>query len=279
VSLRAQNAVIKFSRATGQLKWILGPPENWGPAWQPYLLTPAGDPFLWSYGQHAAVLTPQGTLLMFDNGNYRASPFSAKVMDINNFSRAVEYQINEDTMEVSQVWEYGRTNVAERLYVDHEGNAELQPVTGNVLIDFSAVLYTNGVSPSRFGPGNAMVRLTEVTHDAVPEMVFELEVSLYANTNSATKNCAAYRGHRIPDLYAHPARPVADLMVTCDGGLARLEFSADDARTYVVESSTNLADWEAMGVATEDEEVSGNFSFYDFLLEETPARYYRIRTQ
>ena len=29
VSMRAQNAVIKFSRATGQVKWILGPHENW----------------------------------------------------------------------------------------------------------------------------------------------------------------------------------------------------------------------------------------------------------
>ena len=30
VSLRNQNAVFKFSRSTGQLKWILGPPALWG---------------------------------------------------------------------------------------------------------------------------------------------------------------------------------------------------------------------------------------------------------
>src|SRR4029077_15803913 len=35
VSLRHQNAVIKFARSTGELKWILGPHENWGPAFQP----------------------------------------------------------------------------------------------------------------------------------------------------------------------------------------------------------------------------------------------------
>jgi hypothetical protein len=64
VSLRAQNAVIKFCRATGQLRWILGPPANWGPEWQQYLLTPVGAPFFWQYGQHAAVLTSQGTLLL-----------------------------------------------------------------------------------------------------------------------------------------------------------------------------------------------------------------------
>src|SRR5664280_2452214 len=76
VSMCMQNAVVKFSRATGQLRWILGPPANWGAAWQPYLLKPVGTPFVWQYGQHAPVLTPQGTLLMFDNGNFRASPFA-----------------------------------------------------------------------------------------------------------------------------------------------------------------------------------------------------------
>jgi hypothetical protein len=50
VSLRNQNAVFKFSRATGQEKWILGSPANWGTNWQPYLLTPVGTPFEWNYG-------------------------------------------------------------------------------------------------------------------------------------------------------------------------------------------------------------------------------------
>ena len=64
-SLRHQNAVVKFTRDTGQLVWILGPPENWGPEWQPYLLTPVGSPFEWNYGQHAPRITPQGTLLLY----------------------------------------------------------------------------------------------------------------------------------------------------------------------------------------------------------------------
>ena len=174
VSMRHQNAVIKFSRATGQLHWILGPPANWGPAWQPYLLTPVGNPFFWHYGQHAPVSTPQGTLLLFDDGNYRASPFDPPVPDTNNYSRAVEYSINEQTMEVSQVWDYGRTNETDRLYVDHEGNAEPQPKTGNVLVDFAAVNYVNGVPPSAYGPSAWIVRIQEVTHEAVPQLVFDL---------------------------------------------------------------------------------------------------------
>ena len=279
VSMRMQNAVIKFSRATGQLKWILGPHENWGAPWQPYLLNPVGTPFVWHYGQHASVLTPQGTLLLFDNGNFRASPFATSVPDAANYSRAVEYQINEDTMEVSQVWEYGRTNVAQRLYVDHEGNAELEPKTGNVLIDFSAVKYINGVAPSPYGPSAYVVRLTEVTHDPTPEIVFDLQVSEFDNPTSPYKDCTAYRVHRIPDLYAHPARPVGDLALTYDGVEPRLEFSADPVRTYVAQRSTNLVDWETIGPVMEETEDSGDFEFVDTQSADSPSRYYRILTQ
>jgi len=279
VSMRHQNAVIKFSRDTGQLKWILGPHENWGPAWQPYLLKPVGTPFVWQYAQHSSILTPQGTLLLFDNGNFRSSPFDPPVPDADNYSRAVEYSINEQTMEVSQVWEYGRTNVAERLYADHEGNAEPLPQTGNVLIDFPAVSYVNGVAPSSFGPSATMARITEVTHESAPQIVFDLAISMYANTNMSYKDCSVYRCHRIPDLYAHPAKPVADLSVKCENGLALLEFSADDTWTYVIEASTNLVDWEELGAAIEDEQQSGNFSLEDDQSDEPTARYYRVVTQ
>ncbi len=280
VSMRHQNAVVKISRDTGQLRWILGPPANWGPAWQPYLLKPVGTPFVWQYAQHSPILTSQGTLLMFDNGNFRASPFDPPVPDANNYSRAVEYSINEQTMEVSQVWEYGRTNVAERLYADHEGNAELQPQTGNVLVDFSAVSYDNGVAPSQYGPTATMARITEVTHDPVPQIVFDLEILMYANTNMPhDKDCSVYRSHRIPDLYAHPPNPVADLSVTVEGTAAFLEFSADDARTYVVQASTNLVNWTVVGAAVENEQQNGDFSFEDVRSDAPGGQFYRVLTQ
>ncbi len=279
VSMRHQNAVVKFSRVTGQLRWILGPPANWGPAWQPYLLTPVGTPFAWQYGQHSTILTPQGTLILFDNGNLRASPFDP-IMSVTNYcSRAVEYSIDEQTMQVSQVWDYGRTNVAQRLYADHEGIAEPQPKTGNVLIDFSAVSYVNGVAPSSYGPTATMVRLTEVTHDAVPQIVFDLAISMYTNTSVTYKDCSVYRCHRIPDLYAHPATPVADLSVTFENGVPFLVFSADDARTYLIEDSTNLLDWETLGTPSEDEQQNGDYTFEDDQPNESPAHYYRVVTQ
>jgi arylsulfate sulfotransferase len=276
VSMRNQNLVFKFSRETGLLKWILGPHENWGPAFQQYLLTPVSTPFEWQYGQHAPMITPQGTLLLYDDGNVRASPFNPSVPDANNYSRAVEYEINEEKMEVSQVWDYGRTN-ADRLFTDRVGNADWLPQRGNVLINFGYIIYTNGFRPSPFAPAATMVRIKEVTHEADPEVVFDLAYFDYGNTSSSYRGCFAYRSHRIPDLYSIEAQPVQDLIVEYEDGKPNLVFSANPARTYIVEASTNLVQWEELG--TSEHDGSGNFHFEDMEAGDFPARYYRVVTR
>ncbi|MDB6040057.1 MAG: Arylsulfotransferase [Verrucomicrobiales bacterium] len=277
VSMRNQNAVIKFSRATGQLRWILGPHDGWGPEWQPFLLKPVGTPFEWQYGQHSPVISPQGTLVIFDNGNYRAMPFNAPVFDTNNYSRAVEYRIDEAKMEVSQVWDYGRTNAPERLYADHEGSAEPLSKTGNVLIGFPAVSYVNGVPPSSFGSAATMARIQEVTHDLIPQVVFDLAITMYDKTNSVFKNCSLYRCQRVPDLYGHPALAVTDLNVTVDNGVAHLLFSGDPIRKYTLEVSTDLRSWNEM--ATVEPDPEGVCDFQDDFFDFSAYKYYRVVTR
>jgi arylsulfate sulfotransferase len=279
VSMRHQNAVVKISRSTGQIHWILGPHDDWGPEWQPYLLTPVGEPFVWNYGQHAPVLTPQGTLMLYDDGNFRAMPYASSIADSNNYSRAVEYKINEQTMEVSQVWDYGRTNAEERLYTGYEGSADPLPQTGNVLIGFPAISYVNGVPPSAYGPSATMARIKEVTHDAVPQTVFDLTITMYDKPGSAYQDCTIYRCHRIPDLYAHPASPVGDLTVNYQNQTPLLQFSADDAHTYAIQGSTNLVDWVDLGSPYEEEANPGYFDFQDSYSNAMPVRFYRVVTQ
>jgi arylsulfate sulfotransferase len=279
VSMRDQNAIVKFSRATGQLRWILGPHDNWGPKWQPYLLTPTGAPFAWQYAQHAPIITSRGTLILYDNGNFRASPFAPPLPDSRNYSRAVEYAINEQTMEVTQVWQYGSTNVGEWFYTGYEGNAEPQPTTGNILVNFSAVSYADGTPPSPLYPQSTMAHLREVTHEPVPQVVFDLEISMYNNTNTPYRDCTVYRAHRIPDLYGHPAAAVADLSVTLSNGVAQLQFSGDDTRRYALESSTDLLNWEAIGIPSEDQQRTGEFQFQDTPTPQGAARYYRVLTE
>ena len=272
VSLRHQDAVVKFTR-TGQLKWILGPHNNWGPQFQPYLLTPVGTPFEWNYGQHAPMITPQGTLLLHDNGNYRAEPFDTLVPDAANYSRIVEYSVNEQSMEVSQVWDYGRTN-AHRLFTDKVGSADWLPQTGNVLMGFGSIDYLDGNPPSAFVPSATMVRIQEVTHDANPQVVFDLAAFDFSNTNASYLGVTMYRAHRVPDLYAHLPQPVQDLTVELSDSGATLSFSADPVRTYTIQTSPDLAHWTDLGTPTPT--VPGEFVLVDTAAAGAPACYYRV---
>ena len=67
VSLRHQDAVVKFSRQTGELKWILGPHENWDQEqFGEFLLTPLSDEeFFFPYHQHSPKITDEGTILIY----------------------------------------------------------------------------------------------------------------------------------------------------------------------------------------------------------------------
>ncbi len=276
VSMRNQDAVVKFTRE-GQIKWILGPHNNWGPEWQPYLLTPVGTPFEWNYAQHAPILTPQGTLLMFDDGNCRAEPWDAYVTDQDNYSRAAEFSIDETNMTVTQVWQYANTN-EDRLMANIVGNATMLPQTSNVLVTFGSVEYENGHHPSANATNASMIRLKEVTHEANPQVVFDLEIFDPTNTSASYAGYLVYRSRRVPDLYAHPAAPVVDLTVSVDGGLPLLQFSGDPYRNYDVQSSRDLVNWVDLGPPDADE-ANGEFSFEDEANAGGTAVFYRVLTQ
>jgi arylsulfate sulfotransferase len=198
VSVRHQDAVVKFSRSTGNLVWILGNHDNWPPEFQPFLLTPVGAPFEWQYHQHAQMITPSGTLLLFDNGNYRASPFDGRVPtpDYLNYSRAVEYAVDEEKMEVRQIWEYG-AQIQQSYYSTSQSDADWMKDTGNVLITSSATSWLGGVSSKSLGMGRWHTRIIEVDHNTPAEKVFEMAV-FNTTRNSEIRS---YRSERIPDLY------------------------------------------------------------------------------
>ena len=198
VSVRHQDAVVKFSKSTGNLVWILGSHDNWPPEFQPFLLTPVGAPFEWQYHQHSQMITPSGTLLLFDNGNYRASPFDGRVPipDDENYSRAVEYAIDEQKMEVRQIWEYG-AQIGQSYFSRSQGDADWMKNTGNVLITSSATAWLGGVASKSLGMGRWHTRIIEVDHNTPAQKVFEMAIF---NTNRNAE-IRSYRSERIPDLY------------------------------------------------------------------------------
>jgi arylsulfate sulfotransferase len=277
ISLRNQNAVFKVTRA-GQVKWILGPPANWGTNFQKYLLTPVGAPFEWNYGQHGPMLTPRGTLLVYDDGNIRASPWDPPVADQDNYSRAVEYSIDETNMTVSQVWDSTAAG-GDRLFTEFIGNADWLPERRNVQVTYGYITYINGVHPSPYAPNATMSRIVEYTHDPVPQIVFELSFFDANNTNSRYLGFWIYRSHHIDDLYAHPANPVTDLVASPgSNSTAHLEFSADPTYSYAVQMSTDLRNWATIGTAVQAGEV-GDFEFDDLSAGQSTTRFYRVVTQ
>ncbi|WP_079230404.1 aryl-sulfate sulfotransferase [Pseudomonas putida] len=104
VSARHQG-VAKIGRDK-QVKWILASPQGWPQHLREKVLTPVqSEGFDWSWTQHTAWLTGKGTLTVFDNGWGR--DFAPTRLS-GNYSRAVEYKIDEAKGTVEQVWEYGK---------------------------------------------------------------------------------------------------------------------------------------------------------------------------
>jgi hypothetical protein len=58
------------------------------------------------------------------------------------------------------------------------------------------------------------------------------------------------------------------------GGRAQLHFSGEAGRRYIIEASTNLTDWEMIGVAAG--EADGSFGFEDARSAMFPSRFYRV---
>ncbi len=175
VSFRHQDAVVKIGRQTGEIIWILGDPTGWGEEWQQYLLRPEGD-LTWPYHVHAPSLTPEGNLIMFDNGNYRAQPPSRRMALEDSYSRAVEFAIDEAAMTVREVWSYGGPG-GEHFYSAFMGDADRLPVTGNVLVTDGGNLFdAEGVPSHTVVPSRKVARILEVTGGDSPEKVFEIVI-------------------------------------------------------------------------------------------------------
>ena len=113
ISFRHIDCAIGVSYPDGELKWIFGDPDGWTEPLASKLLKPVdaagsaidASEFPWAYHHHAPEVTPQGTLLYFDNGNTRAI-WPKKPTEEQPYSRIVEFRIDEQEMTVELVDEY-----------------------------------------------------------------------------------------------------------------------------------------------------------------------------
>ncbi len=179
--------------------WIMAPHRGWdtnrkGVDLNDFLLNPldfnglpitdndvvegstAHTDFEWNWLQHAPMLMPNGNLMLFDNGQYRnfgtAMPYS----------RAVEYEIDEDAMTVRQVWQYGKERGLET-YAYIVSDVDFLPKKNNILF-----------SPGFCNANNVNIRggrVIEVNYDT-KEVVFE------AFFNGGPLDLQFHRAERLP---------------------------------------------------------------------------------
>ncbi len=196
VSLRHQDAVVKFSRATGKLLWILGTPENWKPPYRAYRLAAADPAMAWHYHQHSPRLTGQGTLLLFDNGLYRASPYDPKMSAEKSYSRVVEYAVDPARKEVSLRWVYGGPQ-GEAFYSPSRSDVQWMPATGNILVA-DGNRQTQPQLKARDPANRGWARVVELTHTSPPRKVFEVVMD---DTSAEAKDLCMRFAFKAPSLY------------------------------------------------------------------------------
>jgi arylsulfate sulfotransferase len=195
-----------------KLQWILAPKRNWGKSGRegkgfetaPYLLTAVDslgktysdavqdgskstDDFDFPWGMHSPVLMPNGNLLTFDNGTLRNFENS------NQYSRAVEYKINESDKSVVQVWQYGKER-GQEFFSTIVSDVDFLDKSNNVLI-------TSGYIAKG---GNLSGKIVEVDYGSGKEV---FEATLYFKSENGNKSSSwgqtdiLYRSERIELRY------------------------------------------------------------------------------
>lgn len=203
VSLRHQDAIVKVDRASGNIKWILGEPTGWGELGG-RVLKPV-NLARWPYHGHNPRITPEGTIVFFDNGTWGARPPEPPVPPEKNFSRGVEYRVDEDAMTVEEAWASDTRHSPTSRHSPDMGDAHRLPQTGNMMVIWAhcvapatGQVYSNSdLSGTFFNEFHMPSLLREYARNGSSEVVFELE--LY--DPGETINWGIYGGLMIPGLY------------------------------------------------------------------------------
>jgi len=111
LSSRHTDEITKIDRSTGDIIWRWGGKNN--------QFKFVNDPIGFSH-QHSVRRSPTGTLILFDDGNFHTP----------QFSRAVEYSMDEETKTVTQVWQFRHSP---DMYAFAMGSVQRLP-NGNTLI-------------------------------------------------------------------------------------------------------------------------------------------------
>jgi len=191
VSSYQQGIIYKVDMSTGDLIWMFGDPVGWEEPWSEKLLKAKGT-LTWPSHQHGLELTPMGTILMYDNGSSRSIPPQEPLPVEEQYSRAVEFRVDEEAGTVEEVWVYGpeQEHFSSAFICDADHLTE----TGNVLItDGGRMRGPDGAEMNNFG-GHQWARIFEVSYRD-RKKIWELEVY------DPDTRYSIYRAQRFRSLY------------------------------------------------------------------------------
>jgi len=178
VNFRYQAAAMKIDRKTKEIKWIFGEPSGWGDL-SAKVLNSDGE-IHWPYHQHSPHPTPNGTLLIYDNGNYQARPFNRPKPLAETYSRAVEYEIDEKQMKVREIWS-SEIMGPDRVVSIAMGDVDWLPQTENILVAYGALLDSKNLDKMEWEPRSRQqfsqwTRLREYKRTNPAEVVWEIVI-------------------------------------------------------------------------------------------------------
>ena len=196
ISARHVDTVFKVDPDTGEVAWLLANPTHWPADDEALRLKPVGE-VLWPYHQHAPSFGPSGELILFDNGNHRATPGTGEVRLESDeaWSRVVAFDIDAARREIRQAWSFEPDG--QRLFSGAEGDADWLPTTGHVLSLWGYVTHTDGVPNADRGLGDLSVRIIEFD-PSTGQIHLDLELSSPADQVPAGWN--SYRVERLAPL-------------------------------------------------------------------------------
>lgn len=163
LSGRHQDIIINIDYDSGQLNWMLGDPEGWPEELvEKYFFTPVGGgDFDWQYEQHACMILPDGDVMCFDNGHWRAKSKENYLKNKDNFSRGVRYRIDTDKMTIEQVWQFGKER-GRHFYSPYICNVEYYG-EGHYMVHSGGIGYVDGETSEHLLP--AFLDPNDPTHE------------------------------------------------------------------------------------------------------------------
>ena len=194
LSGRHQDAIVALDYATGSLKWILGDKTNWPEEYAEYFFTPVGENFEWQWSQHAAMLTPEGNIFLFDNGNNKSKLSDNYTPAAESYSRGVMYHIDYDAKTIEQVYQYGKERGAE-FYSPYISDVDYLEAD-HYLISSGGIVKKNGEAQNQPASIAEADELNSITVEQKSgETIFEIKLPI--NT---------YRAEKMPAYYDHEAQ-------------------------------------------------------------------------